>query len=210
MLPPQAVLTESVTSSDRYDSVFSIPPYLSDVLMAGTATHQAHAYGAECQEPTLNKRWDVRIGVVWRDNKVSSQSKQQGIQVLQFGLFRYRFPKTVGEEVFAFGVHTGMVLESKIAGRVMVGVTSPLHSRAFSGRTSQPGQMRAHKERTQFFRDELRWSAQPQFRLNPDPRWDMVKNRSTPSTKPPLPPFFPCRKPPCFLSPACTFSHSSD
>ena len=116
MLPPQTVLTECVTRSDGYDSVFSVSPYRSDVLMAGTAIHEVHAYRSERQEPTLKQGWDVRIGFAWRNKKVSAQTKQHGIQVLQFGLFRYRFKEAVAKEVLAFGVHTGMLLESKIAG----------------------------------------------------------------------------------------------
>ena len=51
------------------------------------------------------------------NKEVSAQSKQQGAQMLQFGLFRYRFTKTVGKKVLAFGIHTRRVREYTLSNK---------------------------------------------------------------------------------------------
>lgn len=73
------------------------------------------------------------------------------------------------------------------------------------GSLRQSRRMRNRRERGDqagrtpvFSEDELWWSSQPRFWLNPAHKWDVVKNSINSVNKTPSPPFFPCRNPRVF------------
>ena len=106
MLPPQTILAECVTRGYRNDSVFSVAPYRSDVLMAGTRIHEVHPSGSEGQEPCTQ----AMLGCPGRACVAQQQSLRRiRAAACSDALIRAspRFAETVGKKVLALGVHPG-------------------------------------------------------------------------------------------------------